>query len=83
LIRTFIEALIAMWVRVTTRLPLSATSIIYYGNIPFAVLLSVLVLREPLTARTMSGALLIIGGSVWGLVMKARRTTSVSSVPLW
>lgn len=63
----------SLWVRVTTRLPPSATSIIYYANIPFAVLLSVVMLGEPLTARTAAGALLIIGGSVWGLMQKARR----------
>lgn len=68
-----------LWVRVTTRLSPSATSIIYYGNIPFAVLLGIIVLHEPLTARTASGALLIIGGSVWGLVMKARRASAIAA----
>ncbi|MFP5245063.1 MAG: DMT family transporter, partial [Thermoanaerobaculia bacterium] len=57
----------SLWVRVTTHLPPTVTSIIYYGNIPVAVALSVILLREPLTARTVSGALLIIGGSVLGL----------------
>ncbi|HYH08483.1 MAG TPA: DMT family transporter [Thermoanaerobaculia bacterium] len=64
----------SFWVRVTTRLSPSATSIIYYGNIPFAILSSVLLLEEPLTVRTMSGALLIIVGSMTGLTAKARRT---------
>jgi drug/metabolite transporter (DMT)-like permease len=64
----------SLWVRVTTRLSPSATSIIYYGNIPFAIVLSVLLLDEPLTVRTMSGALLIVAGSVMGLTAKARRT---------
>lgn len=63
----------SLWVRVTTRIPPSATSIIYYLNIPVAIVLSVLLLREPLTVRTMSGALLIVGGSVTGLAAKARR----------
>lgn len=63
----------SLWVRVTTRLPPSVTSIIYYGNIPFAILLSVLLLHEPLTVRTMSGAVLIIAGSITGLTAKARR----------
>lgn len=63
----------SLWVRVTTRLAPSATSIIYYGNIPIAIVLSVLLLREPLTVRTMSGAAFIIAGSVTGLAAKARR----------
>jgi drug/metabolite transporter (DMT)-like permease len=64
----------SLWVRVTTHLPPSATSIIYYGNIPIAIVLSVALLGEPLTARTMSGAVLIIAGSAIGLTAKARRT---------
>jgi len=63
-----------LWVRVTTQLAPSLTSIIYYGQIPVAVALGVIVLGEPLTARTVSGALLIIGGSVIGLARRARRT---------
>jgi drug/metabolite transporter (DMT)-like permease len=58
----------SLWVRVTTRLTPSATSILYYGNIPVALALSVLVLGEPLTLRTMSGAVLIISGGVLGLI---------------
>jgi len=54
----------SLWVRVTTRLRPSTTSILYYGNIPFAIALGVLVLGEPLTVRTMSGAVLIIAGGV-------------------
>lgn len=54
----------SLWVRVTTRLRPSTTSILYYGNIPFAIALGVLVLGEPLTVRTMSGAVLIIAGAL-------------------
>lgn len=64
----------SLWVRVTTRLSPAVTSIIYYGNIPVSVLLSVVFLHEPLTARTVSGASMIIGGSVIGLAAKARRS---------
>lgn len=63
----------SLWVRVTTRLPSPVTSIIYYGNIPIAVALGVVLLDEPLTARTVTGALLIVGGSVLGLAAKALR----------
>ena len=61
----------SLWVRVTTQIAPSLTSIIYYGQIPIAIALGVLVLGEPLTARTVSGALLIIGGSVIGLARRA------------
>jgi drug/metabolite transporter (DMT)-like permease len=67
----------SLWVRVTTRLSPSATSIIYYGNIPFAVILSVLLLGEPLTTRTLTGGLLIIGGGLFGLVQR-RATPAVA-----
>lgn len=66
----------SLWVRLTTRLSAAATSIIYYANIPFAVALSVLVLDEPLTARTLAGASLIVGGGVLGLARKWRSGTS-------
>lgn len=62
----------SLWVRVTTRLRPSTTSILYYGNIPFAIALGVLLLGEPLTMRTMSGAVLIIAGGVIGVA--ARRS---------
>ena len=58
----------SLWVRVTTRLTPSTTSILYYGNIPIALALSVVVLDEPLTLRTISGAALIISGGVLGLI---------------
>lgn len=61
-----------LWVRVTTRLPAATTSVIYYGNIPIAVALGVVLLGEPLTGRMLLGAALIVGGSVFGLL--ARRS---------
>jgi drug/metabolite transporter (DMT)-like permease len=57
----------SLWVRVTTQLAPSVTSIIYYGNIPIAIALGVLLLGEPLTPRTLVGAALIIAGSIFGL----------------
>jgi drug/metabolite transporter (DMT)-like permease len=71
----------SLWVRVTTLLPATATSIIYYGNIPIAVILGVLVLHEPFTPRTAAGALLIVGGSVFGLVRAAMRAEKIASQP--
>jgi drug/metabolite transporter (DMT)-like permease len=60
----------SLWVRVTTRLAPSTTSILYYGNIPVTIALSILVLHEPLTMRTMSGAAMIIGGGLIGLISR-------------
>lgn len=62
----------SLWVRVTTRLTPSTTSILYYGNIPVAIALGVLVLGEPLTVRTISGAALIIAGGLLGLIARLR-----------
>ncbi|HEX6158989.1 MAG TPA: EamA family transporter [Thermoanaerobaculia bacterium] len=62
----------SLWVRVTTRLSSTTTAVIYYGNIPIAVLLGVLVLDEPLTVRTVMGGAMIIGGSVLGLLARNR-----------
>ena len=56
-----------LWVRVTTHYSSRVTSIIYYGNIPIAVLLGVVVLGEPLTLRAGIGAAMIIAGSIFGL----------------
>jgi drug/metabolite transporter (DMT)-like permease len=59
-----------LWVRVTTRLSASATSILYYGNIPIAIALSVLILGEPLTRRMLIGAAMIIAAGVIGLLSR-------------
>lgn len=60
----------SLWVRVTTRLAPSATSIIYYANIPIAIALSAAVLGERLTVRSAAGAALIIGAGVLGLARR-------------
>jgi drug/metabolite transporter (DMT)-like permease len=56
-----------LWVRITTRLRPATTSIVYYGSVPIALVLAVIVLGEPLTGRTIVGAALIVGGGVVGL----------------
>ena len=60
----------SLWVRVTTRLAPSVTSIIYYANIPIAIALGVLLLGERLTLRSGIGAALIIGAGVLGLASR-------------
>ncbi len=67
----------SLWIHVTTHLSPAMTSVVYYGNIPIAIALSVLLLGEPLTARTLIGAILIIGGSVFGLLSR-RNAVSAS-----
>ena len=66
----------SLWVRVTTQLPPSITSIIYYGNIPIAIALGIILLNEPWTGRTLAGAAMIVAGSILGLSAKARRRQS-------
>jgi drug/metabolite transporter (DMT)-like permease len=65
----------SLWVRVTTRLSSQATSVIYYGNLPFALLLSHYVLTERLGVRSTAGAVLIVIGSLIGLMHQWRRNT--------
>lgn len=61
-----------LWVRVTTRLRPATTSIVYYGNVPIAIALAVLLLGEPLTTRLAIGGSLIVGGSILGLLWRWR-----------
>jgi drug/metabolite transporter (DMT)-like permease len=68
----------SLWIHVTTHLSPALTSVVYYGNIPIAIALSVLLLGEPLTTRTLVGATLIIGGSVFGLLAR-RNAVSAST----
>lgn len=68
-----------LWVRVTTELSSSVTSVIYYANVPFAVALGVIFLGEPLTTRTLIGGAMVIAGSLTGLLHQravAARATS-------
>lgn len=65
----------SLWVRVTTRLPPSSTSIIYYANIPIAIALGAVALGERLTPRSLLGGALIIGAGVYGLAQRRRRAT--------
>jgi drug/metabolite transporter (DMT)-like permease len=63
----------SLWVSVTTRLSPAATSILYYANIPIAIVLSTIALGERLTLRTAAGAALIIGAGLLGLISRAVR----------
>jgi drug/metabolite transporter (DMT)-like permease len=61
-----------LWVRVTTRLRPATTSIVYYGSVPIAIALAVILLGEPLTTRMAIGGSLIVGGSILGLIWRWR-----------
>jgi len=61
-----------LWVRVTTRLQPATTSIVYYGYVPIAIALAVLVLGEPVTGRMVLGTILIVCGGVIGLFFRWR-----------
>ncbi|HEY0592714.1 MAG TPA: DMT family transporter [Thermoanaerobaculia bacterium] len=70
----------SLWVAVTTRLSPYATSIIYYGNLPFAIILSIVVLGEVLRPRAALGAALILTGSLIGLGSQWRRNALAAAV---
>ena len=62
-----------LWVRVTTRLSPSASSLLYYGNLPVALVFSALLLGERLSGRMLFGAALIVAGSAGGLASQWKR----------
>ena len=57
----------SLWVRATTTLATNTTSVIYYGYVPVALLLSYFILGEELSLRVIVGAVLIICASIFGL----------------
>lgn len=67
-----------LWVKVTTQLPPTIASVLFYAQIPGAMLLSVLVLGEVLPWRLLVGALLIICGNVLSIVFRVRRQSVVA-----
>jgi drug/metabolite transporter (DMT)-like permease len=71
----------SLWVSVTTRLTPSATSVLYYANIPIAIALSAFLLDERLTGRTGLGAALIIAAGVLGLISRGAARGSTASPP--
>jgi drug/metabolite transporter (DMT)-like permease len=70
-----------LWVRVTTAISPAAASVVYYGNVPFALFLAVVVLGEPLTWRTVTGVLLIIAGGVAGLLPQLQHRREAAPAP--
>jgi len=56
-----------LWVRVTTTLSTKATSVIFYLFVPIAMLLSFLLLDEPMSGEKVVGAAAVIAGNLFGL----------------
>lgn len=63
-----------LWVKVSTELPPLYTSMIYYLYVPTSMLLSVLFVDESLTAEKLSGAAMILTGSVGITLFRWRAT---------
>ncbi len=65
LLGTFIAH--TLWVRVTTTLSTKTTSLLFYLFVPVTMILSFLLLNEPLGTGKIAGATLVITGNVFGL----------------
>jgi drug/metabolite transporter (DMT)-like permease len=59
-----------LWVRVTTILPTTTTSALYYLYVPISLILSVVVLDETVNLTMIIGALLIVAANVIGILRK-------------
>ena len=65
-----------LWVKASTELPAIFTSMIFYLYLPLAMLASVLALDEPMTARKLLGAGLVIATSITLSLYRYRRSTT-------
>ncbi len=62
----------SLWVRCTTQLSTTVTSIIYYGFVPVALLVSYLVLDEQIDLRKGLGAALVLSGGLLGVLARMK-----------
>ena len=62
----------SLWVRVTTRISTTITSLIFYLIIPMTMMISHFWLDEPMPFEKIAGALLIVSGNVISMVGKVR-----------
>lgn len=65
LLGTFIAH--TLWVRVTTTLSTKTTSLLFYLFVPVTMILSFLLLDEPIGTEKVIGATLVIAGNIFGL----------------
>lgn len=63
-----------LWLRATTMLPGTATSVIYYLAIPIAMITSYLFLEEAMPEKKVIGAVLIVGANLIGIVKHLKST---------
>jgi len=69
-----------LWVKVTTELPTTVTSCIYYLAIPLSMLLEYLILNIPMTLSKLIGGGLIVGGNIFVLVVS--KTRKQKTIPI-
>lgn len=69
-----------LWTHLSTVLPTLVTSVVFYLQVPVALLLSVTVLGDRVTLPMLTGAGLIVGGNV--LALRVPRGTSIARRPL-
>ncbi len=65
-----------LWLRATTMLPGTATSIIYYLGIPVAMFSSYLFLDEAMPEKKVIGAILIILANLIGIIKHVNKSTT-------
>ena len=78
LVCTFIAH--TLWVRVTTVLPTITTSVIFYFFVPIAMILSYLIVHEPMSLGKIMGAALVIAGNIVGLYKQWKREALIAAV---
>jgi len=61
------------WINVTTKLPTTFTSLIFYIVIPMTMMLSFVWLNESMTIQKVTGAILIITANIIGIMRKFKR----------
>lgn len=62
-----------LWVNITTQLPTTTTSIIYYINVPIAMFFSYWLVNEPITWQKLAGASLIILANIGGVYVQMKK----------
>lgn len=62
-----------LWLRATTLMPTAHTSLIFYLGTPIAMVASALFLGETMTVSKISGACLIIGANILGVLLQTRK----------
>ena len=63
-----------LWLRATTMLPGTATSVIYYLAIPIAMITSYFFLEEAMPEKKVIGAILIVGANLIGIVKHLKKS---------